>query len=123
MTVIQSVPPTTLSAGPFSIKPAVDIPVGSNQMLVRLFKGAGWTGDGSKVGDFALAYVANGVTLPIIKSVDVFDVADDPVPMVFVGTIPDTLNGHRRLSFTGTLAQGGREVFGALEANTVALKT
>lgn len=122
MTIIQSVPPTTLPAGPFTIKPAVDIPVGSNQMLVRLFKGAGWTGDGSKVADFVLSYVANGVTIPIIRLTDVYDVADDAVPMIFDGPIPDTLNGHRRLVLSGTLAQGGREVFGTLEANTVAVQ-
>lgn len=125
MTVIATLPPTTLPAGPGSIKPQVDIPIGSNQMLVKMLK-IGWPGNGQLAGYFTLAYTANGVTIPIMSNVDVYDVPDDANPMVFPGTIPDTLNGHRRLVLSWNLVVAGLQMSGTIEANieanTVALK-
>jgi hypothetical protein len=120
MTIIASIPPTTLPAGPGDTKPAVDIPVGSNQMLVKLLK-IGWPGDGTKAGDFVLSYSASGGAWIEIMRTDVWDVADDANPLIFAAGIPDTLNGRRRLQLAWTLVSG-RQVSGTIEANTVAAK-
>jgi hypothetical protein len=120
MTTISTLPPTTLPPGAGSIKPAVDIPVGSNQMLVKMLK-IGWPGDGSKVGDFVLSYTSNGGSQIEIMRSDVYDVSDDANPLIFAAGIPDTLNGRRRLQLSWTLVSS-RQVSGSIEANTVALK-
>jgi hypothetical protein len=120
MTVIVTIPPTTLPPGVGSSKPAVDIPVGSNQMIAKLLK-LGWPGDGTKVGDFTLGYTASGGAVIPIMSSDVYDEPTDANPLIFAGNIPDTLNGHRRLVLSWNLDQS-RQVSGTLEANTVAIQ-
>lgn len=120
MTIIASLPPTQLPAGAGSIKPAVDIPVGSNQFLLKLLK-IGWPGDGSKVGDFILSYASNGGTQVEIMRADVFDEPTDANPMIFAAGIPNALDGRRRL-IVGWSLLAGRQVSGTIEANTVAAK-
>lgn len=121
MTVIASLPPTQLPSGSGSIKPAVDIPVGSNQFLLKLVK-IGWPGTGAKVGDFTLSYtVSGGAPINIMPLVDIYDEPTDSNPIVFAATIPDSLNGRRRLVVEWTLLSG-RQVSGTIEANTVAAK-
>jgi hypothetical protein len=121
MTIIITLPPTTLPAGQGNTSPNVDIPVGSNQMLVKLLK-INWVGDGAKAGDFILSYSAGGGIWTEIMRADVYDVLDDANPLVFAASIPDTLNGHRRLRLAWNLVSS-RQVSGSIEANTVALKT
>lgn len=119
MTVIASLPPTTLPAGPGSIKPQVDIPVGSNQMLVKILK-IGWPGDDNKAADFILSYAgSNGQWVEIMRT-DIYDVSSDANPMIFAATIPDVLDGRRRLQLAWNLV-AGRQVSGSIEANIVAL--
>jgi len=117
MTVIATLPPTALPSGAGSIKPAVDIPAGSNQMIVRMLK-IGWPGSGNKVGDFILSYQTGaGVWYEIMRT-DVYDVAEDANPLIFAAGIPDLLDGRRRLQLSWELLSG-RQVSGSIEANSV----
>jgi hypothetical protein len=117
VTVIASIPPTSLPIGQGNIKPAVDIPVGSNQMLVKVTK-MGWLGTDAKVADFVLSYAANGGPAVEIMRADVFDVSTDANPIIFAATIPDSVNGRRRLILSWEFL-AARQVAGSIEANTV----
>lgn len=125
MTIIASIPPTLLPATPDNgpdgeTKPQVDVPVGTNQMLVKILK-IGWPGDESQVGYFMLSYATQGGNWVEIMKSDVYDVAEDANPLIFSAQLPDTLDGHRRLKLSWRLFSA-RQVSGSIEANVTALK-
>lgn len=120
MTIIATLPPTTLPAGPGSIKPQVDVPAGANQMLVKILK-IGWPGDGQKAADFILSYATGSGQWVEILRADVYDEPTDANPMIFAATLTDVLDGRRRLQLAWNLV-AGRQVSGSMEANAVALK-